>query len=139
MNEHQRRLVQVFHRAPIADTMGMRLRYDGDAAVFEWAYQSNYDHAFGDVHGGVIATMLDNAGFFAAAACYETWIVTVEFQTRLLEPAQREDLVATGRVIRHGRRIATASMELHSASGRLIALGSGSFVPTRQEYPSIDS
>jgi len=82
------------------------------------------------VHGGVFATLLDNAGWATAAPHYDTWIATVELHVRLLEHVQAEDLVAVGRLIKRGRRLAVCDMEVRTAAGRLVAVGSGSFAPT---------
>lgn len=117
-------------------TFGMRLSYDGDGtAVFEMPHHPGFTHALGDTHGGVIATLLDNAGWFTAAVHYDTWVNTVEMQVRLLEPAKREDLKATATLIRAGKRLAVTTMEVRGASGRLVATGSATFavsdIPTQ--------
>lgn len=108
----------------------MVLSYEGERAVLDLPYNSGFDHAAGAIHGGVFATLLDNAGWFAAAQRYEEWIVTVEFTTRLLETAAEEDLRAEGWIVRAGRRVAVAGMEVRAAGGRLVATGSGTFVTT---------
>ena len=124
-------LVALFSRAPIKQTFGMVLSYDDeDRAVFVLPHNPGLEHALHDTHGGVIATLLDNAGWFTAAAQYDTWIATVELQVRLLEPVQREDLRAAGRLVRRGQHLAVCEMEVRTASGRLVAMGSGTFAVT---------
>ncbi len=121
-------LVAMFNGAPIKQTLGMTIHYNDEAqAIFDWPYNPSFDHAGQDTHGAVFATLLDNAGWFTAAACYDSVIVTVELTTRLLEPAKREDLQAIGTVIRTGRRLAIAQMQVESKSGRLVATGAGTF------------
>ena len=61
-------------------------------------------HSLRDTHGGVIATLLDNAGWFTAATRYDNW-VNATVTVRLHEPANQEDLVAVGRVVRAGGRL----------------------------------
>lgn len=134
---HLARLKTMFDQAPIARAFGMTLSYDGEhRAVFTQPYNASFDHSIGGIHGGVFATMLDNAGWFTVAVHYETWIATVEFQVRLLEPVQKEELVATGRLVHSGKRIATAEMEV-CAGGRRVAIGSGTFTVTSQPLPEI--
>jgi len=134
--EHLERLVRLFHGSTIARSLGIRFHYDAEErAVFELAYDGRFDHFMDDVHGGAIATLVDNAGWFAAAARYPTWIVTVEFQVRLHEPAGRQLLRAVGRVVRAGKRISSAEMEVRNASGVLVATGSGSYSVTSAEHP----
>ncbi|HVE83659.1 MAG TPA: PaaI family thioesterase [Myxococcales bacterium] len=133
---HLARLETMFHQAPIARSFGMRLSYDAEQrAVFTLPYNAGFDHGLGGIHGGVFATLLDNAGWFTVAAHYETWVATVEFQVRLLQPVQGEELVARGRMVHAGKRLATAEMEVR-AGERLVAMGSGTFTVTSQPLPA---
>lgn len=123
------RLVAFFAHAPMKRTFGMELAFDAEGnARFTMPNQSDMHHALGDTHGGVIATLLDNAGWFTAATRYDCWVNTSELTVRLHEPAKQEDLLATGRVVRAGRRLCVVEMEVRSASGRLVATGAGSFM-----------
>jgi len=79
----------------------------------------------------VVATLIDAAAWCAAAVHYPSWITTVELQARLLEPSEGEDLVATGQLVRAGRRIAVATAEVRTAAGRLIAVGGATLSVTR--------
>jgi uncharacterized protein (TIGR00369 family) len=110
--------------------MRRQLHYEADSAVFHLPYNAALDHAMGGVHGGAIATLLDNAGWFSAAAYYSTWIATVDLHVRLLEPVTRQSLVARGRVVRHGKRLAMADMEVRIVDGDLVATGTGTFAVT---------
>ena len=99
-------------------------------ARFDQPYNPDFDHALNGIHGGVIATMLDNAGWFTVAPYYDTWIATVEFNVRLLEHVQAEDLFSVGKIIKQGKRITVAEMQVRTMANRLIAVGTGSFTPT---------
>ena len=134
---HQARLIELFHRSTISRSFGLRFWYDeSGAAVFELPYEGRYDHFLGDVHGGAIATLIDNAGWFAAAAHYPTWIVSVEFQVRLHEAAAKQTLRALGRVVRAGQRITSTAMEVRNESGVLVATGAGTFAVTSSQHPT---
>jgi len=124
-------LIDLFGRAPIKKTFGMVLSFNAQLeAVFEMSHNPDFEHALGDTHGGIIATLLDNAGWFTAAVQYETWIATIEMQIRLLKPAGKRDLRATGELVRAGRNFAVAQMRVQTTKGRLVALGSGTFAVT---------
>lgn len=135
-SEHLDRLVDLFHGSTIARSMGLRLafRAEGRAAI-TLPYDGRHDHFLDDVHGGAIATMIDNAGWFTAAARYPTWIVSVELSVRLHEPAGRQELTALGEVVRAGRRFTSTEMRVHNASGVLVATGSGTFAVTKSPLP----
>jgi uncharacterized protein (TIGR00369 family) len=133
---HLERLVELFHSSTIARSMGIELHYDEEQrAVFDLPYDGRFDHFLNDVHGGAIATLIDNAGWFAAAARYPTWIVSVEFQVRLHEPAGRQALQAIGSIVRAGKRITSTEMVVRNASGVLVATGAGSFAVTSSPHP----
>ena len=135
IQRRQQALIALFSGSPIQKSYGMSFRYDEHgSAIFELPYHPGFDHALGGVHGGVMATLLDNAGWFTVAAHHEFWIATVEFQTRLLEPVVKEDLQSRGWIIRPGKSITVAGMEVKTAAGRLVAVGSGSFTVTSKRF-----
>ena len=141
--ERRKTFVELFRSAPIIKTFGMSLRYDdNEQAIVELPYNPALDHALGDTHGGVIGIMLDTAGWFTVAPYYGSWIATVEFHVRLLEPTTGQALQATGKLIRIGKRLAVAEMEVRSSDERLIARGSGTFsltsVPIRLGQEQLD-
>ena len=122
-------LAAFFTQAPMKQTFGMQLEYDeAGNATFTMPNDPAMHHAFRDTHGGVIATLLDNAGWFTAATRYDFWVNTSELTVRLHEPARQEDLIGRGTIVRAGSRLCVASMTVHSASGRLVATGAGSFM-----------
>ncbi|MCA8973499.1 MAG: PaaI family thioesterase, partial [Planctomycetes bacterium] len=130
------RLAEVYHTSPIGRTTGMRIDFDAQGcAAVSWSHRPDYDHALDEVHGGLIATMLDNAGWFTAAAAHGEWVVTAEFHVRLLRGTTGEDLRAEGRIIRRGSRLTVAAMDVCTASGIHIATGTGSFCPTGRPLP----
>ena len=131
----QATLEALFATAPIKAIYGMSASFpEPGRARFDLPYNPDFDHALHQVHGGVMATLLDNAGWFSVAAYYETWVNTAEFQVRLLRPAVREHLYSLGRVVRAGNRLAVAEMEVRGEDGTLVATGSGTFVVSDIPY-----
>ena len=127
--------IQLFNGAPIAKATGMRLRYnDKGQAIFEMPYNPQFDHALEQVHGGLIATMIDNAGWFTAAPHFDHWIATAEFTTRFHEPAEKETLFSIGEIVRRGKHLTSCRMEVKSTKDRLIATGEGTFFVTTVPY-----
>jgi acyl-CoA thioesterase len=137
VEERRRGLIELSHTAPILVSMGSRLSYNEEGeAVWDMPYNPSFDHALEGVHGGVFATLLDNAGWFTVAPYYDTWIATVEFQVRLLEHVQKKDLRAVGHLVKLGKRLATCRMEVLTADdGKVVAMGSGTFAPTSARIP----
>ena len=128
-------MVEMFSNAPLGRHLGMTLSFDHELrAVVDIADAPYLHHALGQVHGGVFATLIDTAAWFTAAVHYDTWISTVDFSVRLLEPSGEEDLQAVGSVVRLGNRLAAADAEVRSADGRLVAVGGGTFAVTGVTY-----
>jgi uncharacterized protein (TIGR00369 family) len=133
------RLAEVYHTSPIGRTTGMRIAFaDDGAATCHWRHVRDFDHALAQVHGGLLATMLDNAGWFTAAAAHGEWVVTSDLQLRLLQGTGEHDLRATGRVVRSGRRLTVVAMELFAGNGDHVATATGTFCPTGKPLPTAE-
>lgn len=125
------RYTRLFNNAPIARFFGMRLSYTPEGnAVFRLPYNPRLDHALGGVHGGVYATMLDNAAWFTAAPSHGGffWVATSELTVHLLEPAARTPLKSVGRLLKRGKRQDVAEAHLYDGKGRLVGHGVGTFI-----------
>lgn len=129
-------LAEVYHGSPIGCTTGMRITFDAEGrATCTWRHAPDYDHALGAVHGGLLATMLDNGGWFTAAAAHGEWVLTSDLHVRLLAGTSGQDLRATGTVVRAGRRLTIVAIELLAADGTLVATATGAFCPTGKPLP----
>lgn len=96
------------------------------------------------LHGGVISSVLDvMAGVVIHIALLEQSggapvdaegrpqfpnIGTIDLRVDYLRPGRGAYFVATGRVVRMGKRIAVAHMELENDAGEQIATGSAAYV-----------
>ena len=120
-------LVSIFNAAPIARSLGMSIEYNerGEAAC-TFPRNPDYDHGGHDVHGGVLATLLDTAAWFTVAARYGHAVVTSDLHVRMLRPARRLGLRATAKVVRLGSKAAVTQMEVVDEGGALVAVGTAS-------------
>jgi uncharacterized protein (TIGR00369 family) len=130
--EKKLELLKLFNEtAPIAKYFGMRLSFDDQGlAILDLAYNPNLDHALGGIHGGIYATMLDNAGWFASAVTHEKscWVATSEMSFHLFAAAKQTDLKATGRVMKSGKRQDVCEMHLYDGDNQLVAHATGTFI-----------
>ena len=85
---------------------------------------------FGFVHGGVIASVVDAAAFWAVFPQVEEGmgLTTVEIKVNFLAPAQKGRLVAQGRCIRLGKTLALGETEIRNAEGGLVAHGTATMM-----------
>ena len=72
----------------------------------------------GFVHAGVIATMADHTGGYAAftTVSEKYRILTIEFKINYFKPAVGEKLICRSKVINNGRKIKVAESEIFSIS-----------------------
>lgn len=82
-------------------------------------YREELSQQHGFFHAGIVATVADSAGGYAAYTLFpaDAGVLTVEFKINLMAPADGERVVATGRVIRSGRSITVASFDVHVEKG----------------------
>ncbi len=123
-------LKNLFHTSPpIVKYFGMKLDFDeDDQAIITLPYNPNLDHGEGAVHGGAIATILDNAGWFTSALANKGMVTTTEMSFHLLRPARKTQLIAKGKVLKVGKRQIIAEMRGWEENNQLIAHGTGTFL-----------
>ena len=110
--------------------IGMRLHIEiGEGtARASWRPGEHYVGWSDKVHGGIIATLLDEVMAWAPSS-FDSWAVTAEMRVRFRSPAMPgEEMVATGRVVELRRRIYEVAGEVLGADGRVIAEGSGRYL-----------
>ncbi|HET8587086.1 MAG TPA: PaaI family thioesterase [Candidatus Limnocylindria bacterium] len=100
---------------------------DGEART-TWTPGDDYVGWESKVHGGLLATLLDEVMAWAPAAD-DAWAVTAEMNIRYRTPANPgERLSAVGRVTSRRRRIYQVHGEVRGEDGRLVAEAEGRFL-----------
>jgi acyl-CoA thioesterase len=129
-------LTSQFHVAPITQLVPQTLEVTERGLVKITLHaDSRHHHGAGRIHGGILALVLDNAGFFACATESDGyWVMTTEFKVNLLEPVALEDVVAIGRVLRRGRQLLHAQMEARDARGGLAAIALGTYAVLPRKF-----
>lgn len=88
----------------------------------------------GFVHGGVISTLMDNTGWYAAVSNLEDGLtaVTMEIKINYLKPALGKYLIASAAVKRQGRTTSFVTIELHD-QGKLVAYATGTYALIKED------
>jgi uncharacterized protein (TIGR00369 family) len=114
---------------PFLEHIGAQLRHftKGEAEV-ELHVQPYHLQHLGFIHGGVISTLLDNTGWYAAVSNLDEGYtaVTMEIKINYLKPATGSHLVAKASVKRQGRSTSFVTVELHD-EGKLVAFATGTY------------
>lgn len=86
------------------------------------------------VHGGIVATALDECMAWAAARAFGRMCLTARLSVRYLDRAPlRETLLVRAEVVKTHKRIVYAQAELQDNDGKTYARAEGSFLPMSAE------
>ena len=77
------------------------------------------------LHGGVTAALIDIAGAYAMVTHFKVGVATIDLRIDWLRPARASDLLASGRVVKAGRRVSVADVQVTDTAGTLVAVGRG--------------
>ena len=85
---------------------------------------------YGIVHGGVVATLIDTATFWAAfmRVPEDAGLVNVDLKLNYLKPVEKGLLRAEGFAMRSGKSISYAESKVLDAHGELIAHGTSTLM-----------
>jgi len=119
---------------PFLEHTGARLNFAeaGKAEVVLDIQPYHLQH-LGFVHGGVISTLMDNTGWYAAVSNLEAGFtaVTMEIKINYLKPASGHFLRADASVKRQGRTTAFVTIELHDGE-KLVAFATGTYAVLKE-------
>ncbi len=124
-------LINVVNTSPFPSHMLMQLK----AIAFDYAAVSlKTDNChlqpYGIVHGGVLATLIDTATFWAVFLRLpeDEGLVNIDLKLNYLKPVTDGVLTATGRCIRAGRSLSYAEAGVADATGQLVAHGTSTLM-----------
>ena len=127
-----RRRREIFEGRPSLNVyLGLHLEAAGPGwARMRLALRPDVMNPFGVVHGGSVAALIDSAAGSAVAAGIlpdDRIMGTIDMQVHFLERARGTHLLAEGRVVRAGKAIAVAEVDVRDDAGALVAKGTATF------------
>lgn len=129
--EYLVRLYRMINESPFPSHLPMRVvEMTMDTSRVELDIAECHLQPYGIVHGGVIATLVDTATFWAGMAPIpdDAGLVNIDLKLNYLESVTSGQLVATGRRIRAGRTTSYTEAYVRSGEGRLIAHGTSTLM-----------
>lgn len=129
------RISQSFERQSMMVTLGAQLADVAEGSVRITAPilpGSRQQH--GHAHAALTFAIGDSAAGYSALTMIPEGqeVVTAEIKINLLAPARGDLLIATGRVIKPGRKLVIVTAEVHARTGdqeKLVAILQGTMVP----------
>lgn len=122
---------EAVNQSPYFSLLSMRIKdLEWGSSVLEVDLGEKHLQPFGFVHGGVIASVMDAAAFWAVFPQVkdEMGLTTVEIKVNYLAPVQKGRLVAKGRCIKMGRTLALADATIYDEKGNHIAHGTATMM-----------
>ena len=116
---------------PIGDTLGFKLiEAEAGRVVMQGSPDERSYNLIGTVHGGWSASILDSALALSVLSTLtvDQGFTTVDIRINYLRPLTRETgpVLAEGKVIQAGRRLAYSEARLVDGQGKVICHGTGS-------------
>ena len=81
----------------------------------------------GTLHGGVYASLIDNAMGLSVLALVGVRTATIQMNVHFLGAVNGGRITCDSEVVHRTRRTATAEAKVHDADGNLVAMGTGAF------------
>jgi uncharacterized protein (TIGR00369 family) len=122
---------KVVNQSPYFSLLSMKIKdLEWGASVLEVQLEEKHLQPFGYVHGGVIASVMDAATFWAVFPKVKDGmgLTTVEIKVNFLAPVQRGKLMVKGRCIKVGRTLALGDATIHDANGNLLGHGTATMM-----------
>ena len=134
------------HKIPFNKVLGLQIEsLQMEDVRVKFAMQAEFigNYVQGILHGGVISAVLDTTGGLTATLGVVekmaghsieeigknlTRIGTIDLRIDYLRPGQGDYFIATGSIMRAGRRVSVTRMELHNDQDLLIAVGTGTYI-----------
>lgn len=109
------RVRESFARQGAMALIGAELsRLDPGECEIRLPYRPELSQQHGYFHGGIIGTIADSAGGYAAFTLMpaDSSVLTVEYKMNLLAPGDGEALIARGRVLKSGRSLVVVQVDV---------------------------
>ncbi len=109
-----------FDRQKVMHLIGARMtRVEPGMVEIELPFRDDLTQQHGFIHAGIASTIADSAGGYAGLTLFppDTSVLTVEYKMNLIAPAEGEKLIATGRVVKHGRTLSICDLEVVAVKG----------------------
>jgi uncharacterized protein (TIGR00369 family) len=124
-------IVEIVNTSPFPEHMSMRLLSIGlDTAVIELKTANCHLQPYGNVHGGVLATLIDTATFWSVffRIPEDAGLVNIDLKLNYLKPVKNGLLIAEGRAIRSGNTICYAESSVLNANRDIVAHGTSTLM-----------
>ena len=119
-----------------ANPIGLRLKFETDGRLVRARFSPRPEHIGfrNTVHGGILATLLDEIMVWACAVPTRRFAYCAEFNIRYLKPARPLETITAMAELTANRRnkLFEARGELRDEHGTVLATATGKYLPIRE-------
>jgi uncharacterized protein (TIGR00369 family) len=129
--EHVQAVAQRVSNSPYFSLLSMEvLDLSMGGSHLKIAVHEKHLQPYGMVHGGVYASLIDAAAFWACYCEVEEGLAltTVEMKLNYLAPTSKGLLIGRGRTIKMGKTLCLADATIEDEQGRLLAYGTATMM-----------
>ncbi len=133
--EYLKTMSRVVSMSPYFSLLSMEIKtLRHNSCLMEVRLEEKHLQPFGAVHGGVYASLIDAATFWAVFTAIDEGLgmTTVELKTNYLAPASTGILRAAGKGIKVGRTLCLGEATVTDGDGRLLAHGTATMMIIRE-------
>lgn len=117
----------------LANPIGLRLRFDTDGRIAQTRFIPRPEHVGfkGVIHGGLVATVLDEIMVWACVVATGRFAFSAEMQVRYLHPlVPRQEVIITGELVANRKnRLFEMRAEARDDAGTVFATATGKYMP----------
>jgi uncharacterized protein (TIGR00369 family) len=126
--DEQEVMEQMLNRDPFMTSIGIKTKILEEGKAESTLDLEGRHMRLGNIaNGGVICSMIDMAGGSAVLSTTRKNQVTTDLHVNFLSPLVKSPARAVGQVIRKGRNICVAKVEVFDGDGKLCSYGTGSW------------
>jgi uncharacterized protein (TIGR00369 family) len=119
-----------------SNASGLNLRFETNGRIVRTQFTPRPEHIGfkGVVHGGILATVLDEIMVWACVAATKRFAFCAELNVRFVKPARPgAQVIATAELTTNRRdKVFEATAELKDQSGELLASATGKYLPIKE-------
>ena len=128
---HVAAVIKAVNTCPYFTLLSMEIRsVDWGESHLEVAVQEKHLQPYGMVHGGVCASLVDAAAFWAVYSqmSEDIGLTTVEIKLNYLAPVSEGRLIGRGKSIKVGKTICLSEASIEDDKGNLVAHGTSTMM-----------
>jgi uncharacterized protein (TIGR00369 family) len=128
---HTEAIAKIVNTSPYIVLLSMELRnLNRGESLIKIETEQKHHQAYGIIHGGVCASLLDTAIYWAVYAGIEeiVGLTTIDLKVNYLSPVSDGRLIAKGRSIKTGNKICLGEASIEDQNGNLVAHGTSTLM-----------